>query len=347
MIVSERSGVFAHKWILFGGLAIVALLAALWKPAAHVAFMRKSKVLDVSQASVPGSPRKVFPLSVIRGGAYTAAELARARRTDPVIDAHYASFGSHPVFKKTSRDLLMYVSYRQGKEVYWSQTRHRIAKGETVIADGAALARARCGNRLSATPQTPVAVGKQPAEDVMNTPEAPEESVSYDLAALPSPKGSPFQFFLPAGLDTPLNGVFPTAAITGGSGPASGHGGGGFGGGPGSFGGGGGGPLLGASRPASNNSTPANSGSAAPGTAGTPILGGIGSASGPVASPVQGVAISSNGLPTSPNYPVSTGTPSGTATELVPEPSMLGFSLLALALLLVVKSFGCNGVLRR
>ena len=333
-------------------------MAGLWKPTANVRSAQKTKHSVVSQAIVPNGERKVFPLSVIRGGAYTAAELARARRTDPVIDAHYASFGSHPAFKKTPRDLLMYVSYRKGKDVYWSQVRHRIPKGETVIADGTALARARCGNRLSAIPQAPVAVGKQPLEEVMNTPEAPEESVPYDLAALPSPGGAPFQFFLPAGFDTFPAGAAPAAGSSGGgSGPSAG-GGAGYPGVPGFFGGGGSGPLLGASRPGTNGSTPSvpaagtttKPGTVATiplGTAGAPILGGIGPANSPVRSPVQGVTISTNGLPSSPNYPTGTHTPSETVSELAPEPSLFGMTAFALALLALVRCCGCSGILRR
>ncbi len=324
MIVSRGSGVFARKWIWPAALAIVALLAALWRPTIYAPLKRKPNLVAVSQPPVRQSPRKVFPFSVIRGGAFTDLELARARRTDPVIDAHYASFGSHPVFKKTPRDLLMYVSYRQGKDVYWSQTRHLIPKGETVIADGSSLARARCGNRLSATPQAPVAIGKQPPEEVLNTPEAPEEPLSYDLAVLQSPQGAPFPFVLPLGSDTPLSSGAPAAGGTGGGGSAApGGGGGGFPGGAAP--GGGAGPLLDAKRSGSTTA------------AGAPILGGLGLVNGPIPSPVQGVTIGSNGLPTSPNYPITTTRPSDTVTGLTPEPSPLGTTALALVFLFLLR----------
>ena len=270
------------------------------------------------------STREIFPLSVIHGGAYTSEELARARRSDPVVAAHYSGFGSHPAFRKAPRDLLLYVSYRRGNQVYWSKTRHKIPQGETVIADGASLARARCGNRLSSIPQLPVAPSKEPAEEVLNTPETPDEPVSYKLTELPGPAGSPFGFVLPAAFDAPIagSGAAPPAASKPYGTPGIGF--------PLGLGTAGSGPVLAGSRPAVKTPSktpqplPAPGLTSAPGlpiAVGTgPGIGGVGPSSGP-------------GLPVINGFPPSTpGAPLLPPVGVVPEPSTLALASLAFLL---------------
>jgi uncharacterized membrane protein YgcG len=119
-------------------------------------------------------PRKIYPYSVIPGGAYSGDELALARRVDRVVAAHYSDFETGAVAVRALRqDTYLYVSYRKADRVYWTANKRRIPKGETVLSDGKHLARTRCGNRLSETPQLPVAAGLQPTETALNGPEAP------------------------------------------------------------------------------------------------------------------------------------------------------------------------------
>ena len=139
--------------------------------------------------------RKIYPLSVIGGGAYSAEELNRARRLDSVVSAHYADFGKHPVVRQTPKDLLVYVSYRKSDTVYWTRTKRRIPKGESVLSDGKNLARARCGNRLSFTPQQPTSPEKELSEEAFNTPEAPKISLPLDTLPLPETEAD---LYLPA-----------------------------------------------------------------------------------------------------------------------------------------------------
>ena len=263
-------------------------------------------------ASVQPSPdtplesRKVFPLSVIHGGAYSRQELERARKTDAVVAAHYGDFGASPKFQKLSHDVLMYVSYRRSNRVYWSKVRHRIPQGETVISDGNCLARARCGNRLSATPQGPVAP-KEPTEEVLNTPDIPDAPVSYKLAELPGPAGRPFGFFLPGGFD----GGAPVAAsptpVSAPGGMASNALGSPFVGAPSGFGGSGPFAVTGGTR------QPAT------------LTG--------VTSLLSTSTTGGNTLPTSPGFPgsgpVPIIVPGSPVVELVPEPGTLGYLFLA------------------
>jgi hypothetical protein len=116
--------------------------------------------------------RKAYRFSVVNGGIYSSAELVFARRTDPVVGAHYAQFGKNVVFRVTTKNLYSYVSYRKNNCIYWSRTRHRIPKGELLLTDGEHLARTRCGNQLSDSPQKPTASGSEPTEADLNTSEA-------------------------------------------------------------------------------------------------------------------------------------------------------------------------------
>ncbi len=139
--------------------------------------------------------RKIYPFSIVPGGVYSAEELARSRRIDPVVARHYAGFGANVTVQKTVRDTYMYISYRKDDKVYWTKAKHRIKQGEYVVSDGQSFARARCGNRLSAVPQEPVMEADEPADDRLDKPEAPGDT--YLASVEPAP-GQPL-FSVPSG----------------------------------------------------------------------------------------------------------------------------------------------------
>jgi hypothetical protein len=115
--------------------------------------------------------RPVYPYSVIRGGAYSVAELDAALDNDPVASAHYAGFHRDGLRMTYARGpLLMYASYRMGGSVYWTSHPVHVAAGESLITDGTSLARARCGNQLSDSPREPV-TRMEPIDREMETPE--------------------------------------------------------------------------------------------------------------------------------------------------------------------------------
>jgi hypothetical protein len=157
---------------------------------------------SVSQLSRQGHPnragakeRKVYAFSVVPGGVYSSEELARSRRLDGVVAKHYAGFGSSITVQKTVRDMFLYVSYRKEDHVYWTRTKHKIPSGDYVLTDGTDFARARCGNRLSVTPQQPVMNAGEPGEDRMDSPEPPGEMY---LADLKPPESDPLYSVLPS-----------------------------------------------------------------------------------------------------------------------------------------------------
>ena len=288
-----------------------------------------NKPLPELVAVSPHAARKVFPLSVIHGGAYSKEELARARKTDGVVAAHYADFGSTPQFHKLSHDALLYVSYRRANQIYWSRTKHLIQKGETVISDGNCLARARCGNRLSTTAKVPVAP-KEPVEEVLNTPEAPDEPVSYRLADLPGPAGRTFAFNLPSNFEAQTPGALASGRAPGATALAPGPGNY-FASGPGGNGGGSG-PVATGSKLASSTTAAVPAATSTSGLSSLPITTTGGST-----------------LPTSSGYPVTGVTPGGVPTlvpsELVPEPASHLILLSGLAALWLSRRFR-SGILR-
>jgi hypothetical protein len=150
------------------------------------------------------APRTVYRYSIVPGGVYSREELEQARRVDPVVAAHYADFGDQAEVSKLNADTFVYVSYRKANRVYWSAQKHKVAKGEKILTDGKHMARTRCGNRLSLTPQQPVAK--------VEPPELNQAEDGPLMAALPNPP-----LFLPAGVATP--NLVPGAT---GAGPAGG-----------------------------------------------------------------------------------------------------------------------------
>lgn len=132
----------------------------------------------------------LFPYSVIPGGVRSAEELRNALQHDPIAAAHYAGFDvteTHVV--RLPSDEEMYVSYRLNNHIYWTNKKLRLSKGETVITDGKNVARTRCGNRLSATAQTPIAA-RQPLDMTLDPAPLPDLASARPIAlpmALPFP----------------------------------------------------------------------------------------------------------------------------------------------------------------
>ena len=144
--------------------------------------------------------RRVFPYSVIPGGAHDAQELKTALTNDPVAAGHYAGFDvARTRVVQLKHDELMYVSYRMNDRIYWTSKRLMLPAGETVLTDGENEARTRCGNRLSETPELPVSP-KEPERAMLERPAPlvlpavpevmPEEAINRPFAGLPEIAGA-------------------------------------------------------------------------------------------------------------------------------------------------------------
>jgi len=128
---------------------------------------------SVRPAAIRARPRPVYPYSVIRGGAYSVAELDAALRADPVAAAHYAVFNRAQMrLTAAPASAAVYVSYRQDDRIYWTRRKLHVAAEEALLTDGVYAARARCGNRISLTPQNPLGV-TEPSASELDLPEPP------------------------------------------------------------------------------------------------------------------------------------------------------------------------------
>jgi len=136
-------------------------------PAAQAA---SPALLQVAAQAGPAPARHVYPYSIVPGGVTSRTELARAVLADKTVAAHYAGFDTGKAELRTvPRARAVYVSYRKGDQVYWTAKKVMLAEGEAVLSDGRSDLRARCGNRISDTPQLPVEV-RGPSEQELDTP---------------------------------------------------------------------------------------------------------------------------------------------------------------------------------
>jgi len=183
--------------------------------------------------------RRVYPYSVVDGGAHSVQELRSAIGRDPVVARHYSNFKldrARVIEAKT--DGAFHVSYRMGEEIFWTKKRLKVAKSEKLITDGTTFTRTRCANVLSevlpgktspdepnpeafdtpapppshSTPLTPPVVAGGGPPDTTGTPSEPTPFASPGVIG-----GDP-----PAATQPP-SGFMPPVAIPGGS-PASGGG---------------------------------------------------------------------------------------------------------------------------
>lgn len=125
--------------------------------------------VDVPSSADARGRRPVYPYSVIPGGVVSSRELVSALQRDSVAAAHYSDF--HATSARMMRlpsARQVYVSYRLGDRVYWTSKKITLAAGETVLTDGAHLARTRCGNRISEVPG-PTSPAEPPKE-ALNRP---------------------------------------------------------------------------------------------------------------------------------------------------------------------------------
>jgi hypothetical protein len=161
-----------------------------------------------------GELRAVFPYSVIPGGVYSGEELAAHVASDRVVADHYSDFNvGRARIVKADRTRMMYVSYRVNDNVYWTQNRIKIPEGELLVTDGDCEGRARCGNRVSASPQVPVS-DEEPMVEVFDFPQyvrlmPPQVTPLPDMAFQLNPLAPPSQFPLVSEAPIGLSGQGP------------------------------------------------------------------------------------------------------------------------------------------
>ncbi len=152
-----------------------------------VAFHSDDDANFLSQpAELENDGRAYYPYSVIPGGARNELELRRAVAHDGVVAKHYSDFDVEKTrVMRLSEARAFFVSYRVGNRIFWTKNRLTLPEGETVLTDGAHMARTRCGNRLSEVPGEPVLMA-EPSPEAMELPAA-----RGPLAVLVPPAGIP------------------------------------------------------------------------------------------------------------------------------------------------------------
>jgi len=150
--------------------------------------------------------RPIYPYSVIPGGVRSAQELKEAVAKDPVVAKHFGGFQRDRArLVALPAPKAVYVSYRIGSEVFWTKKKLTLAKGENVITDGLSSARARCGNRISETPQAKTSP-QEPSPKTLETRIEPGDREFTAVLINPSPRTelNPYVF------GTPVPGSPPT-----------------------------------------------------------------------------------------------------------------------------------------
>lgn len=159
--------------------------------------------------------RSFYPYSVIPGGARSAVELRSAVAHDNVVAEHYSDFNLEKTrVTRLSEARAVFVSYRIGNRIFWTKNRMTLPEGETVLTDGAHMARTRCGNRLSEVPGEPV-LKAEPSPEAMELPAgrgplamlvAPPEIplVAPPTTGIVAPETPPGSIFVP-----PIVPIFP------------------------------------------------------------------------------------------------------------------------------------------
>jgi hypothetical protein len=143
-----------------GSVSISDLSTAVPQPTTEADFLSQPAELN-------NDGRVFYPYSVISGGAKNQAELRSAVLHDVIVAGHYADFDlekTHIARLGVAR--AVFVSYRVGNRIFWTKNRMTLPAGETVLTDGAHMARTRCGNRLSEVPGEPV-LKAEPSPDEM------------------------------------------------------------------------------------------------------------------------------------------------------------------------------------
>ena len=127
--------------------------------------------------------RKVYPYSIVPGGAENVDEARRAM-SDPTLKAQYANIDLTRLKQvRLTKNISGYVSYRWGEKIFWTSKTVTLRAGELVFTDGVHIVRGRCLNCYSEHAMLPVRA-KEPTEKVMDTPtEFPV--ITYEFPKLP------------------------------------------------------------------------------------------------------------------------------------------------------------------
>lgn len=140
----------------------------------------------------------VYPFSLVAGGVYSPAELARALATSESLRAHYRNFDfKHVRLIRIQNNTPAFVSYRKDGKIFWTKRKLTLHSGELILADGHYLVRARCANQISFVPQSPIDPTPSDVEGRLDVPSVPVPMDYPRLREVSSPLLPPMQFSAP------------------------------------------------------------------------------------------------------------------------------------------------------
>ncbi len=206
---AKLAGVLVGLLSLAAGLHSPAVVAPSARPPSNLETSVSPPVSYVTTMVVKQQNRKVYPYSIVPGGAEDVRQ-AKQSMTDPAIKEHYANVDLTQLKQvKLTENLSGYVSYRWGDKIYWTAKKITLHAGETVFTDGKNIVRGRCLNRHSALPMQPIRP-HEPTELAFDAPlEMPVTVYSFPMLpllapVLPVPPGelTPTTPLLPAGPST-------------------------------------------------------------------------------------------------------------------------------------------------
>jgi hypothetical protein len=174
--------------------------------------------------------RRIYPYSVIPGGIASVESLRNIVEHNPEIARHLRDFDlQHAKVVQVTEPRAVYVSYKIGSNIFWTTKRLMLAKGESLVTDGARTLRGRCGNDVSDVAVEPTWEEEPPIAELDTPLSLPQVDAQPDLDPLPllayvspddsygsTPPGfSPPPFIIPPfgppGNDTPIPSTPPVS----------------------------------------------------------------------------------------------------------------------------------------
>jgi hypothetical protein len=216
------------RWTAFVASILVLAGCASFFIFRHYAFQPEPRDLaEDLPPSVPFDNTFPLPAPTVDQGAVIPKPGGISCKDRDLIKEAYPDFDmSKCREEKLDHEVCGYIAYRSRKDgkIYWTKKKVCLKKGERIITDGKYIIRVRCGNEISATPQTPTEL-VSPTQGELETP------VIAPLMPTPSGSTPPETVFSPPG---PGSGTCcgSTPIIIGVGGPGPGGGGPGGGGHP-------------------------------------------------------------------------------------------------------------------
>jgi hypothetical protein len=172
---------------IIAGIVVILVLGATGY------FVRKT---DNFRLPVNPPVTKTFvPLSFIPGGVRSVEQFRAALAADKDLVAQFPDFDfSKARFERLGRPVCAFIAYRNGKDFRWTKGCKPLPADTLVITDGKTYIRARCGNKISFSPQAPTI-----DSDV-------DEAFDFPPTAGDVPPASPAPIF-PTPISTPVTTI--------------------------------------------------------------------------------------------------------------------------------------------